>query len=338
MQLTMDRLMSHLAGSLGRVYLVHGDDELLVLETVDKIRAKARSTGFDERYSFTVEGRFNWQEPLQSLQGGSLFSSLTLLELKLNNPKLSAEAATGMVNLLKGLHSDSLLLVSAPKLDKTAMSSVWYSALAELGHVIAINTIDRNALPRWLAERLATQGQSADAESLTFIADRVEGNLLAAHQEIVKLGLLCPPGPLTQKQIHDAVLNVARFDVYQLSEALLTGDHSRYIRILEGIRQEGEAATLVVWILADDLRVIGALQKAQHQGGGLASLGREWRLWGDRQRWVEGASRRYRPRAVWDALNLVALVDRAAKGVYSQDPWLGLRQLPLVLSGQMAEI
>lgn len=336
MQLNSDRLPAHLGGSLAQAYLVHGDDELLVLEAVDMIRAKARSSGFDERNSFTVEGRFNWLEPLQSLQGGSLFSSLTLLELRLTNPKLSADASSGLLALINALHRDSLLLISAPKLDKTALSSTWHSALNEVGQIMAIPTIERGVLPRWIGSRLAAQGQSAEAESLSFIADRVEGNLLAAHQEIVKLGLLCPPGLLSFAQVQAAVLNVARFDVYQLSEALLTGDHARYIRVLEGIRQEGEAATLVVWILADDLRVLGALQKAQHQGGGLSSLGREWRLWGERQRWVETASRRYKPRAVWDALSLIATIDRAAKGVYTQDPWLGLKQLPLVLKGSAA--
>lgn len=333
MQINLERLSAHLGGGLAGAYLVHGDDELLVLEAVDLIRAKARMSGFDERNAFTVEGRFNWQEPLLSLQGGSLFSSLTLLEIRLTNPKLSAEASAGLLSLVKSLHKESLLLISAPKLDKTALSSSWYVALNEFAQVVAIPTIERAALPRWIGSRLAGQGQSAEADSLGFIADRVEGNLLAAHQEIVKLGLLCPPGLLSFAQVQAAVLNVARFDVYQLSEALLTGDHARYIRVLEGIRQEGEAATLVVWILADDLRVLGALQKAQHQGGGLASLGREWRLWGDRQRWVEGASRRYKPRAVWDALSLVATIDRAAKGVHAQDPWLGLKQLPLVLAG-----
>lgn len=335
MALSLESLPRHLAGGrLVRAYLVHGDEDLLVQESVDALRAAARAQGFDERNSFSVEGRFNWQEPLGALQGGSLFSSRTLLELRLNNGKLSADAATGLSNLVHALHEDSLLLLSAPRLDKTALAGAWYSALAACGEVLAVPAVERKALPRWIAERLGRQGQSAAAEALEFIAERVEGNLLAAHQEVIKLGLLCPPGALGGEQVRAAVLNVARYDAYQLSEALLTGDVTRYMRILEGLRQEGEAATLVLWVVAEDLRVVGALQKEMRQGGGIASLGREWRLWGERQRWVEGASRRFRPQAVWQALGVAAVIDRAAKGVSGQDPWQGLRQLPLILLGR----
>lgn len=332
--LAPERLSQHLASGLAPAYVVHGDEDLLVLETVDRIRASARSRGFDERNSFTVEGRFNWQEPLRALQGGSLFSSRTLLEVRLGNGKLSAEAGNGLLALVDALHADSLLLLSAPRLDKTALNAAWFTRLAAQAQVLAMPSIDRKTLPRWIAERLALQGQSAESEALAFIAERVEGNLLAAHQEVIKLGLLCPAGSLSSEQVRMAVLNVARYDVYQLCEALLTGDVARYARILEGLRQEGEAPTLMVWVLAEDLRAVGAMQKEMRQGGNSGAVAREWRLWGERQRWVEGACRRFRPRAVWEALTLVALIDRAAKGVSSLDPWQALRQLPLTLNGQ----
>lgn len=334
MKIELQDLEQALNGELGRAWLVHGDENLLLLEAADAIRAAARSRGFDERAVFSVEGRFNWQEPLMALQGGSLFSSRTLLEIRLNNGKLSAEVANGLLSLVQALHTDSLLLLTAPRLDKSAQQAAWRQALQELSaRELAIATVERRQLPQWIAARLARQGQTADSASLAFIADRVEGNLLAAHQEVLKLGLLCPAGRLAAEQVRAAVLNVARYDVYQLSEAMLTADVARYIRILDGLQQEGEAAPVLIWILADDLRAVGALQKAAQQGGNTTVVAREWRLWGERQRWVEQATRRLRPRAVWNALTLVAAADRAVKGVSSLEPWQCLRQIPLVLQG-----
>lgn len=333
MALPPEQLEQHLARQIAPLYVVHGDEELLVLEAGDRIRAAARGRGFDERMSFAVEGRFNWQEPLRALQGGSLFASRTLLELRLNTAKLSVDAANGLTALIAALHDDSLLLLSCPRLDKTALASAWCTAAAARGELVPIVEVDRRSLPRWIATRLARQGQTADDASLAFIAERVEGNLLAAHQEVIKLGLLCPPGKLALEQVRTAVLNVARYDVYQLSEAMLTGDVGRFARILEGLRQEGEAPLGLVWTLAEDLRATGAMQKELRQGGSAAAIAREWRLWGDRQRWVESASRRYSPRAVWNALSQMALVDRAGKGVADAEPWQALRQLPLILQG-----
>lgn len=334
MMVELQQLETVLRQGPGQGWLVHGDEDLLVLESADAIRAAARQHGFDERHVFTVEGRFNWQEPLQALQGGSLFSSRTLLEVRLNAAKLTVDATNGLTALAQALHADSLLLLTAPRLDKTALQAGWVQAVRERRlHELAIPTIDRKALPAWIASRLARQDQSADSAALAFIAERVEGNLLAAHQEVLKLGLLCPPGKLAGEQVRMAVLNVARYDVFQLSEAMLTGDAARFVRILDGLRQEGESPGALTWVLADDLRAVGAWQKTAQQGGNTQGLVREWRLWGERQRWVEQASRRVRPRAVWNALCMVASADRALKGVSSLEPWQCLRQIPLVMQG-----
>ncbi len=183
------------------------------------------------------------------------------------------------------------------------------------------------ALPRWIGERLQQQGQRADAQALRLISEKVEGNLIAAQQEIRKLALLYPAGSLTLEQIRDAVLDVARFDVFQLADALLAGDRPRLVRMLQGLRNEGEAATLVLWALGRELRLLAHL--VHEPPNGLRQRMRDLGIWDNRQALFERAIRRFKPARLDDALHRAAAIDRMIKGLDNRDPWLELERLAL---------
>jgi DNA polymerase-3 subunit delta len=198
---------------------------------------------------------------------------------------------------------------------------------------IDIPLVERTQLPAWIGARLAAQGQSADRQSVDFIADRVEGNLLAAYQEIQKLGLLYPEGKVTFEQIQDAVLNVARYDVFKLNEAMLAGDGARLVRMVEGLKGEGEALPLVLWAMAEEIRTLLKLKSGVAQGRPLGALLKEYRLWGPRERLMEPALRRLALSTLEGALQEAAQIDKMIKGLrakaFAGDAWDALLQLGL---------
>jgi DNA polymerase-3 subunit delta len=225
------------------------------------------------------------------------------------------------------LNADTVTLVSLPRLDKAALGSKWFTALSAQGVMIAIEEIALNALPAWIASRLKRQNQSADADTLVFLAERVEGNLLAAYQEIQKLALLFPAGPLSCEQVRDSVMDVARYDVFKLSEAMLAGDVARYAHILDGLRAEGTATVLILWALAEDIRTLSKVLRAMQHSGNLASTLRDARVWGTRQKLVERAVRRFSPVVAERALRQAAHVDKVVKGLRRGNVWDELLQL-----------
>src|SRR3954468_12154538 len=289
MQLKVDALEGQLARSLAPLYVIVSDEHLLALEAADKIRRAARANGYSERDVLTVERSFKWGELLAANQEMSLFGDKKMIELRIPTGKPGKDGSAALQSYAKDLSPDNLTLVTLPKLDWQSAKASWVTSLQQAAVYIDIPTVERAALPGWIGTRLAAQGQSADRQGLDFIADRVEGNLLAAHQEIQKLGLLHEPGKLTFEQIHDAVLNVARYDVFKLSEAMLAGDSPRLVRMLEGLKGEGEALPLVLWAVAEEIRRWLNLRDGLSQGRPLPALLKEDRIWGPRERLAEGA-------------------------------------------------
>ncbi|HEU0202075.1 MAG TPA: DNA polymerase III subunit delta, partial [Burkholderiaceae bacterium] len=227
MQLRLDALAAHLAkGKFARVYTVAGDEPLLANEAIDAIRAAARAAGFTERNVLFASARFDWWQLTQAAQGLSLFAERKIVEVRLPSGKPGRTGGDALKQHAAGGSDDVLTLVTLPKLDKTARTSGWATALEAAGVWIDVMRIERAQLPAWIRTRLGRQQQSAEREALEFIADRVEGNLLAAHQEIAKLGLLYPPGPLSLEQVTDSVLNVARFGVFDLPAVMLAGERA----------------------------------------------------------------------------------------------------------------
>ncbi len=327
MKISSEDLPRHLARGLAPLYVVHGEALLLAIEAADAIRVAARTAGYSEREVLMVEKGFNWAELRNSAQSLSLFSTRKLVDLRIPSGKPGVEGAQALQDHCQHLNADTVTLVSLPRLDKTTQSSKWFTTLAEQGVMISADEIALSALPGWIAGRLKQQGQSADADTLVFLAEKVEGNLLAAYQEIQKLALLFPAGQLSFEQVKDAVMDVARYDVFKLSEAMLAGDAARYAHILDGLRAEGEATVLVLWALVEDIRALGRVSRAMQQGGNLNSALRDARVWGARQKPVERALRRFSPAIAERALRQAAHVDKVIKGLRPGDAWDELLQL-----------
>jgi len=333
MQLRLEALDGHLAKNLAQLYVIASDEHLLALEAADRIRKAARAQGYTERDVLSVERTFKWGELLAANQALSLFGDKKLIELRIPTGKPGKDGSAALQAYAKDLSPDNLTLITLPKLDWQTAKASWVTALQQAAVYIDIPNIERAQLPTWIGNRLAAQGQSAERQSLDFIADRVEGNLLAAHQEIQKLGLLHEPGKLTFEQVHDAVLNVARYDVFKLSEAMLTGDTARLVRMLEGLKGEGEALPLVLWAVAEEIRTLLKLKSGMGQGRPLNALLKEYRIWGPRERMMEPALRRVSLATLEAALQEAAQVDRMVKGLrakkFAGDAWDAMLQLAL---------
>jgi DNA polymerase-3 subunit delta len=333
MQLRVDGLEGHLAKTIAPLYVIASDEHLLALEAADKIRRAARANGYSERDVLSVERSFKWGELLAANQALSLFGDKKLIELRIPTGKPGKDGGAALQSYVKDLSPDNLTLITLPKLDWQTAKAAWVASLQQAAVYIEIPTIERAQLPAWIGARLAAQGQSVDRQGLDFIADRVEGNLLAAHQEIQKLGLLHEPGKLTFEQVHDAVLNVARYDVFKLSEAMLAGDAARLVRMLEGLKGEGEALPLVLWAVAEEIRTLLKLKAAMAQGRPLGALLKENRIWGPRERMMEPALRRISLATLEAALQDAAQVDKMIKGLrakrFAGDAWDAMLQLGL---------
>lgn len=328
MQLRSEQLAQHLARTLAPLYVVQGDEPLLTLEAADAIRAKARAEGHTEREVLAVERYFDWGQLGAAGASMSLFAERRLIELRLPTGKPGTEGAKALESYCADLAPDTVTLVILPNLDRKSQETAWYRALSTSAVVVTVASIERSRLPDWIATRLGAQKQKAARESLEFIADCVEGNLLAAHQEIQKLGLLHPPGEIADEAIRAAVLNVARYDVADLSAALLAGDMARLARILEGLEGEGEALPRVLWVLADEIRALARVQTGLSEGQALPDLLNAARVWREpRKILVSRAARAVPAAAVRNALRHAARIDRMAKGVGDGDPWNELLQL-----------
>ena len=330
MQLRGDQLEAHLARGSSALYVIHGDEPLLSLEAADAIRAKARAEGHGEREVHLVERGYDWSRLAMAAASLSLFASRRIVELRIPTGKPGTDGAEAIAKYCGRLPDDTLTLVSLPRLDRAGQGSAWFGALAAGGVVVNVFPVDRKQLPLWVGARLARQKQRAAESALAFIAECVEGNLLAAHQEIQKLGLLYPAGELSFEQVRDAVLDVARFEVSQLSEAMLAGDKVRLARVLDGLAGEGEAPPRVLWVMAEDVRAVLRVRAGLAAGRQVAELLREARVWGDaRQRLVGAAARRMAREALEAALAHAAAIDRTIKGLAKGNPWDELLRLGL---------
>jgi DNA polymerase-3 subunit delta len=316
-QLRAEQLEGHLAKTLAGAYAIHGDEPLLALEAADAVRAAARKRGFAERQVFEPGRGFDWSEFAHATQSLSLFAEKKVLELRLPSGKPGTQGGEALAAYCERPAADLLLLISIPRLDRATQSSAWFGALGRAGVVVDIWPVERSRLPGWIAERLARQRQSASPEVLEFLADRVEGNLLAAHQEVRKLALVAGEGPLGLEAVQEAVSNVARYDPNDAAEALLAGDLERYVRVIEGLRGEGEAPPFLLFALSS----------------ALFALDRGERVFNRRlQAAVEAAARRFAPERIKQALSQAAAIDRAIKGVGSGEPWEEFIKLGLKLA------
>jgi DNA polymerase-3 subunit delta len=344
MQLALPQLQAHLQKGLRSLYTLHGDEALLVQEAADAIRAAARQQGYTERSVHVVSGaHFDWSEVLAAGGSMSLFAERQILEIRVPTGKPGKEGSPMIQQLAQSAEGNdsTLTLFILPRLDGPTKKGAWFGALEQFGVSLQIDSLDRAQLPQWIAQRLKLQNQSVasgqDGQNcLQFFADRVEGNLLAAHQEIQKLSLLYPAGELTHAQVESAVMNVARYDVFKLSEAVLAGHVARVQRMLDGLQAEGEAAVLVHYTLAEDIRALKRVKDAMAEGRPLPMALREQRVWGAREKLFERVLPKLSTARLAQLLKNAHQVDGIVKGLkvadWPTDPWQALQRLALRVS------
>ena len=333
MKISGDNLASQLTRGLGSIYLVSGDEPLLVNEAADAIRARARKDGFEERDLHVVERGFDWDGLLTESRSMSLFAQRKIIEIRMANPTPGDKGGEAIIELATTPSPDNLVLVMTGKLDGRTQNSKWVSAIEKQGLLVQIWPIELQRLPAWIRERLSRHQLNADAAAASLLAERVEGNLLAAHQEVEKLALLLPPGPLTAETVLDAVADSARYDVLQVGEAAMRGQTSRALRIVEGLRGEGIDATLVLWAVNKDLQWLARAQYLMSTGQSADSAMNAIYVWRPRQPAMKQALSRLNAADIRGLILDAERVDRSLKGALRCNPWIELESLVARLSG-----
>lgn len=336
MKLASGDLEAHLARGLRPLYAVIAEDVLLGEEALALLRARARAEGCSERVVLTVEGGFDWESLAAAGRSLSLFATRRLLELRIPNGRPGREGAKRLQALAARPPEDTVTVIALPAIDWRARKSAWFAALESSGVLVEARTPPRESLPGWLAARLARNGQQVDTDTLEFLADRVEGNLMAAAQEVEKLALAWPAGRLSAEQVRGAVLDVSRHDPSALGLAIIAGDRERVVRMIDGLRAEGAPLPLVMWGVAQELRRIAGAQEVLARGGGQAAAMREAAAFREREAPVRRALERIDLRRARRGLRLAAEIDRAAKGLGRRDPWVLLTELALRMSAAPA--
>ncbi|MDZ5604515.1 DNA polymerase III subunit delta [Pseudomonas sp. RP23018S] len=338
MKLAPAQLTKHLQGDLAPVYIVSGDDPLLCQEAADAIRAAARKQGFDERQVFSADANFDWGTLLQAGASLSLFAQRRLLELRLPSGKPGDKGGAALIEYCARPAEDTVLLISLPKLDASAQRTKWGKALVEGGQCqfIQIWPVDAHQLPNWINQRLAQAGLAAQRDAVDLIASRVEGNLLAAAQEIEKLKLLAEGNQVTVETVQAAVADSARFDVFGLVDAILAGDAGHALRVLEGLRGEGVEPPVILWALARELRALAGLAQQFSQGVPLDKAFSQAKppIWDKRRPLVSKALQRLSAQRWAQLLQDAQRIDAQIKGQAEGSAWIGLSRLVLLMAGQ----
>ena len=321
MNIRAEQLEAQLSKNLASTYLIHGDEPLIALEAADAVRAAARKRGYDEREVFESGRGFDWRDLLNAGSNLSLFGGKKILELRIPSGKPGVEGSAAIARYCAKPNPDNLLLVTMPRPEGPYWKAAWFMALSASGVVTEVQSVELARLPDWLRSRLARNEQNVDSEAMEFLVDRVEGNLLAAHQEIQKLALLAPRGELDIETVRSAVATVARFDPFVASDALLAGDMKRYVRAIDGLRGEGESPVYVLAILGGDLLTLERVQGLVAEGRSVDEAIYGSKVWKRRQPAIRAAQRRFAHAAVRAAVAHAARIDRASKGAGPGEPW-----------------
>ena len=316
------------------LYVIHGEEDLLRVEALDVLRQAARQQGYLNREVYSADSAsFDWQELLHAAGSMGLFADLKLLEIHIPGGKPGKAGGDALQELAGRLPEDTAVVLMLPKLERAQMQAKWFAALAKHGVVLEAKAVSGAALPQWIQGRLKQAGLEIEADALSLFAERVEGNLLAAKQEIDKLALLHPRGHLLNvADAEAAVANVARFDVFQLAGAWMSGDAARTARLLEGLEADGEEPVMLLWALAEDIRILIRLTAARKQGQSVQSVRNSLRLWGDKQTLAPMAVRRISIARLLAALQDCAKIDCMIKGAEAGNAWAEFKHLTLELA------
>jgi DNA polymerase-3 subunit delta len=321
LKIQANQLSSHLIKSLAPCYLVTGDEFLLVDEALDAIRGKARESGFTSRELHVATVGFDWDALTASTANLSLFAQQRIIELRLPTGKPGKAGSAAILDLVEQSGSEIMFIVSGPKLDKSSGASKWAKSIDQKGVSLPLWPIGVRELPGWIANRMRAVGLQPDRDAVTLIADRVEGNLLAAQQEIEKLRLILGEGKVSAAAVNDAVANSSRYDVYKLTDAALSGDANRSVKILGGLRSEGVEPVIVMWALTRELRTLATLDDVIRQGGDLGGAMQKSGVWRNRQGLVRSCISRHQHGDFHKMLKATGRADAAAKGQRAGNPW-----------------
>ncbi len=333
MKINPNQLQAQLIQGLSSVYLVSGDDPLLVQESRDKIVQHAQNLGYTERQSFQAGTDFNWDTLLAEISNQSLFSSKTIVELRIPSGKPGKIGSAAIESFVQNIPQDKLLLITTPKLDATQQKTKWLKAIEKKGVYLPIWPIEKANLPGWVKQRLQREGLTASQEGVGIIVDQTQGNLLACDQEITKLRLLYGEKNLTPQEINDAVGDHARFDLYQLIDQALLGDSESTVRILTQLQESGTEPTLLLWSITREIRQLIQIQSLMTRGGTFDHACSKLFVWKNRQALYQKALRRLTQPELTQALQRASDIDLMIKGLQAGNVWLALNELALSLSG-----
>ena len=333
MRLTAEQFLERPPKSLSALYVLYGAEPLAALEAADSLREQVRAAGYIEREVFTAETSFDWSKLTSAGSELSLFATQRLLELRIPSGKPGREGGAAIEQFCTRLPADTITMVTLPDMDWQGKQTKWFVALEAVAVMIEGTPVDRARLPQWLKGRLARQQQSADSEALEWMADRVEGNLLAARQELRKLALLCPPGEISLALLEDSVVNVSRFNPFQLVSAIHDaandgaekGGIARIQRMLDGLKAEGEALPLILWVVTNEIRLLARVR-------GVTRSGRPPHP--GKLRELERIARRHTADTLLALLLQAAEIDRMIKGLNPHEPWDALAELARGLAGK----
>lgn len=332
-RLRPEQLDAALAKGLAPVYLISGEEPLLIQEACDSIRSAARQKGFGERELYHADVGFDWNQVLASANSLSLFAEQKIIEVRLPSGKPGDKGAKALLEYAASPAPDNLLLLVAGKLDKSAQNSKWFKAIDSIGVQITVWPVGAAQLPRWIGQRLQQAGLRADSGAIELLAARVEGNLLAAAQEIEKLKLLAPGNLVSAELMASAVANSARYDVFGLVDKALHGDARGAVQTLHGLKAEGTDAIAVLWALTREVRSLVQIAQAVAQGKAFAWAAKQAGVWEKRQPLLQGALRRLKPAQLQQLLRKANGIDKAVKGMRNAEPWDELLDLTLNLAG-----
>jgi DNA polymerase-3 subunit delta len=328
MRLRAEEFATHLERALLSVYLLHGEETLLVQECADQLRAACRKQGFSERKIFNADQHFEWRELLLECNSLSLFAERKLIEVRLPSGKPGSAGSAVLTELAALPAGDNVVLILAGKLERDAPRSAWFKAIESHGATAQAWPLRRKELPGWIRARMQKAGFKPTPDAVALLADRVEGNLLAAVQEIEKLALLVEPGAIDAATLMELVTDNARFGIFDLGDRALEGDSAAAIRTLRGLRAEGVEAAVALWTLAEEFRRMLRLARRRADGESMDFAVKAERLIFKPH--YESAIRRMGRSGLSAALRRAADVDRCIKGLDRRDYWCELEDLVLL--------
>ncbi len=336
MKLRPNQLKEHFKkGDLLPLYIVSGDEALLMQETCAHIRSHCRQQGFSERELFNVEPGFDWNNLLQAGNSMSLFGDKKILEVRHDKPKIDDKGKKALQQYCADLNPDNVMLLILPKQDKKSLSAKWFQTVESVSALIQVWPIDVNQLPQWLHQRMHNAGLEPSREAVELLSEKVEGNLLAAAQEVEKLLLVKGKGPLGVADIEESVADHARYNLYELVDEALKGNQAHAVKMLNQLQASGTEPAALSWAFSKEIRALAGMSSLIENGMSASKVMQDYRVWSTRKQVIQSALQRLQSKTFKHCLLEIARIDRAIKGMAQGNPWVGFTNVILWLSGKV---